>query len=155
MNPKLHHQQRKLTSEQMTLQMFRVEVCLVAVWTRELPVRVFCGNHALCYLPIALNGWVWSSRRAGENTTPALRTDHVCWSLLILHKRCLLSNLTHLSSRGKTWQTIGNSSSTRRHWADRWETDGRVDRWHRSCGRRRVHHRLRQMSVWVRGVGRR
>lgn len=86
----------------MSLEMFRVQVRLVTVWARILPICIFLRNHALCGLATTLRRWVGSTRRTWQDTPSALRPNDMCRLLFALHERGLLSHLTKLAGASKT-----------------------------------------------------
>ena len=120
-----------LTSEKMTLQMFRMKISLGAVRARKLAVGIL-----LRYLGLGSassgSGRRRTTRSTRKNTTPALRADHVSGLLAIgrehrwlRHQRALAvgrvhARLRHLTSRGH----------------------GPENRWHTTAGRGRRRNGL-------------
>jgi hypothetical protein len=70
----------------MALEMLRVQIGLVAVRARVFSIGVLLRNHVLGGLATTRHRRVRATRRAGKNTTTALRTNNVCRSLLVLHE---------------------------------------------------------------------
>lgn len=100
-------------SQQMTLEMLRVQVGLVAVRARVFSIGVLLRYHVLGGLTTTRDRRVRATRRAGKDTTTALRTNHMCRSLLVLHELRLLTQVRE--SRKATHRA---TDASRRHWPD-------------------------------------
>lgn len=135
----------------MPLQVLGVQVCLVAMRTRILAIRILLRDHALGGLRTALRRRVRPSWSTGQNATTSLRSNDMCGSLLILHKRRLLAELAHLACICKTRQAI---DATGRHGAEVWKVHRSASRREGSRCRGWVHHALRHAAIWIVRKGR-
>lgn len=69
----------KRTSQQMTLQVLGVQICLIAMRTGEFPISILGRNgRVLRGCPIdSIGHWGSTARNTGQNPTTALRTDNL------------------------------------------------------------------------------
>ena len=67
-----------LTAEKVSLQMFGVQICLVAVRTGEFPIRIFCRDRIVLRSPISSVGdGRCSAGSTGQNASSSLRPHHM------------------------------------------------------------------------------
>lgn len=74
------------TSEQVTLQVLRVQIRLVTMWARILAIGILLRYHALRCGAGTLSWRVWPTWRARQYSTSSLRAHDVSRLLLILHE---------------------------------------------------------------------
>lgn len=95
----------------MSLQMFGVQICLVAIGTRKFPIRIFCRNSVILRTSIGAIGdsrcSAWST---WQNASPSLRAHHM-GSLVFRITSSVWSCLT----TGPDWPTIGGAVRTACH----------------------------------------
>lgn len=103
-------------SKQMTLQVLRVQICLVTVRAGILAIGVLLRDHALRGGATTLWGRIRSSWRTRENSAASLRAHDVGGLLFVLHEGGSLSHLAHLlACLGETRQAAAST-----HHAPRW-----------------------------------
>ena len=121
--------------------MLRVQVRLVAMRTWILAICVLLRYHTLGARGSPLRRWVRPTRRTWQDATPALRSNHMCRRLLVLHERRLLSELT--GTRHARQAAHGAADTAGRHWPKTREGARRCLRWHCRRARGWIHCRLR------------
>lgn len=96
---------RVLTAKEMTFEMLRVQICLVAVWAREFAVGIFCWNHGLGRRGSSRSRWCCAARRTRKYTTTTLRTNNVSWLRFLIWYVLLL--LRHAIGGPESWEWLG------------------------------------------------
>lgn len=103
----------KLTSQKMPLEMLGVQVRLVTMRARELPVGILLGDLVLCRLAASDRG-LGPTRRAREDSSATLRANHMCRRVAFLLHHLRLGHQWAL----RVWRRHAalRDHATRGHW---------------------------------------